>query len=164
MTVNCLKIIYSLLQRHATIPESWVGRALAGHIFDLVKHATLSESGPIREFSYIRDNPLVTYSGTHLTGKHVVLIDSYIPVSMHATSFGQILQDLSVACSTTRVKKIIRYKATCNYTRVMVYKEITIHWNFEIFFAEITKFRNNCFEIKKKHFELEFRNFKISKK
>ena len=55
---------------------------------------------------------------------------------------------------------------------------IIIHWNFESFFAEITKFRknfrkknfeifelgfekfrNNYFEIKKKHFEIDISKF-----
>ena len=44
----------------------------------LVQHATLREFGPKRACSYIRDDTLVTYSGTlktPITGRPGVLID-----------------------------------------------------------------------------------------
>ena len=49
----------------------------------LLHHATLSESGPIRACSYIRDNTLVTYSGTLKTPiprRPAVLVDSGMPI------------------------------------------------------------------------------------
>ena len=49
----------------------------ASHILTcLVENATLGDSGPIRECSYTRDNPLKT----PITGAPTVLIDSSMPI------------------------------------------------------------------------------------